>query len=376
MPLCCPVPLVLLLVDLQGLVLLGVPPASFYPKKTVLGLILGDTAFFIRLQDGHKKVCKTSFLFNPRLFPSASSTSPIGVPLWELNIDAIEKWVKANQSIQPRKPRPPTAKAEGGDGGDKTDAADSAAADKEDQERYRKEQAEYAAKLAKSQKLVANLIAALKSAASSSSDGGGAAATADTYLILDDSFAKGEDVVHTPGAILTRLTVGGITNAMAGVEGGIVDVTTCRLLAPKEDGGDGTESSKDKKKAAADGKGGADPILPSAADLPRSQVLRLARKFHSSVQSKVELDMVATTPSRIVQMLCPELSYSDVNAIRRRVYDTVVLGYGTNSSAAMAALEGGDDVPVAARVGVHDIEKVSGFNCVFGGQNVAAKVGT
>ena len=71
--------------------------------------------------------------------------------------------------------------------------------------------------------------------------------------------------------------------------------------------------------------------------------------------------MVATTPSRIVQMLCPELSYSDVNAIRRRVYDTVVLGYGTNSSAAMAALEGGDDVPVAARVGVHDIEKVSGL---------------
>ena len=163
---------------------------------------------------------------------------------------------------------------------------------------------------------------------------------------------------------------------LCSVEGGIVDVTTCRLLAPKEDGGDGTESSKDKKKAAADGKGGADPILPSAADLPRSQVLRLARKFHSSVQSKVELDMVATTPSRIVQMLCPELSYSDVNAIRRRVYDTVVLGYGTNSSAAMAALEGGDDVPVAARVGVHDIEKVSGFNCVFGGQNVAAKVGT
>lgn len=88
--------------------------------------------------------------------------------------------------------------------------------------------------------------------------------------------------------------------------------------------------------------------------------MRLARKFHSSVQSKVELDMVATTPSRIVQMLCPELSFSEVNAIRRRVYDTVVLGYGTNSSAAMAALEGGDDVPVAARVGVHDIEKVSG----------------
>lgn len=339
----------------------------------MLGLILGVTPFFIRLQDGHKKSSYVELkmastgnkpkipTFNPRLFPSASSTStsPIGVPLWELDIDAIEKWAKANQSIQPRKPRPPTAKAAGGDGGDKTDAADAAAPAKEDQERYRKEQAEYAAKLAKSQKLVANLIAALKSAASSSSGGGDAAATADKYLILDDSFAKGEDVVHTPGAILTRLTVGGITNAMAGVEGGIVDVTTCRLLAPKENGGGGAES-KDKKKAAADGKGGADPmILPSAADLPRSQVLRLARKFHSSVQSKVELDMVATTPSRIVQMLCPELSYSDVNAIRRRVYDTVVLGYGTNSSAAMAALEGEDDVPVAARVGVHDIEKVS-----------------
>ena len=63
--------------------------------------------------------------------------------------------------------------------------------------------------------------------------------------------AKGEDVVHTPGAILTRLTVGGITNALAGVEGGIVDVTTCRLLAPKAEGG-GAESKDAKKKAAAD----------------------------------------------------------------------------------------------------------------------------
>lgn len=309
--------------------------------------------------------------FNPRLFPSASSTSTVGIPLWELDIDAIEKWVKANQSIQPKKPRPPktaAAAAAAGEEAAKTDPEATAAAIKEDQERYRKEQAEYTAKLAKSQKLVTNLIAALKSASSSSSvDGGGAAAGAasDTYHILDDSFAKGEDVVHTPGAILTRLTVGGITNALAGVEGGIVDVTTCRLLAPKAEGG-GAESKDAKKKAAADAtNGGADPTLPSAADLPRSQVMRLARKFHSSVQSKVELDMVATTPSRIAQMLCPELSFSEVNAIRRRVYDTVVLGYGTNSSAAMAALEGGDDVPVAARVGVHDIEKVSGRTRYF-----------
>ena len=303
--------------------------------------------------------------FNPRLFPSTSSTSTVGIPLWELDIDAIEKWAKANQSIQPKKPRPPkTAAAEAGGEAAKTDPEAAAAAIKEDQERYRQEQAEYVTRLPKSQKLVTNLIVALKSASSSSSEDGGSddsAAASDTYHILDDSFAKGEDVVHTPGAILTRLTVGGITNALAGVEGGIVDVTTCRLLAPKAEGG-GAESPKDaKKKAAADAiNGGADPTLPSAADLPRSQVMRLARKFHSSVQSKVELDMVATTPSRIVQMLCPELSFSEVNAIRRRVYDTVVLGYGTNSSAAMAALEGGDDVPVAARVGVHDIEKVSG----------------
>ena len=309
--------------------------------------------------------------FNPRLFPSASSTSTVGIPLWELDIDAIEKWAQANQSIQPKKPRPPkTAEAAAAAGGEaaKTDPEAAAAAIKEDQERYRKEQAEYAARLTKSQKLVANLIAALKSA--SSAEGGSEAATgatSDTYHILDDSFAKGEDVVHTPGAILTRLTVGGITNALAGVEGGIVDVTTCRLLAPKAEGGGGAESSKDAtKKAAADvTNGGADPTLPSAADLPRSQVMRLARKFHSSVQSKVELDMIATTPSRIVQMLCPELSFSEVNAIRRRVYDTVVLGYGTNSSAAMAALEGGDDVPVAARVGVRDIEKVSGRRRCF-----------
>ena len=72
----------------------------------------------------------------------------------------------------------------------------------------------------------------------------------------------------------------------------------------------------------------------------------------------IELDMVATTPSRIVQILCPELSHSEVNAIRRRIYDTVVLGFGTKSSALAASLEGGEDLPTA-RVGVHEREKVS-----------------
>jgi hypothetical protein len=66
-----------------------------------------------------------------------------------------------------------------------------------------------------------------------------------------------------------------------------------------------------------------------------------------------------------VDMLCPELTVVEVVSVRRRIYDTVVLGKGTNASANAEALESKDDLPVAARTGMHDIDKVC-VMCSFG----------
>jgi hypothetical protein len=51
-----------------------------------------------------------------------------------------------------------------------------------------------------------------------------------------------------------------------------------------------------------------------------------------------EMDVMATTPRRIADLICPEVSDSELKAIRRRVHDTVVLGLGTNASMNMGKL--------------------------------------
>mmetsp|Transcript_22492 Transcript_22492/g.48695 ORF Transcript_22492/g.48695 Transcript_22492/m.48695 type:complete len:848 (+) Transcript_22492:94-2637(+) len=291
--------------------------------------------------------------FNPNLFPSTTKSSKsVSIPLWEMDAESIERWAKSNHSLYPRKPHPPRADAKTATASAAAASSSSAAPPASD-----REQADYKHKVARSDKLVDNLIMALKSASD--------VTTTDDYGILDESFARGSEVRHTPGSVLTRLTVGGTVNALAGKKGGIVDVTTCRPLSNVGGGHDSgaaavgstVEPPSKKVKGTGTGLQDDDGSIATASNMTLHSVVRLARKFHTSVQSRVELDMIATTPSRIVDMLCPDLSFSEVNAIRRRIYDTVILGFGTKSSAAAAALEGGEDVPVSARSRVHDVEK-------------------
>jgi len=75
-------------------------------------------------------------------------------------------------------------------------------------------------------------------------------------------------------------------------------------------------------------------------------------------QISTEMDILATTPRRIADLLCPEVSDYELKQIRRRVHDTVVLGLGTGSSAHAASLEDqSKEIPVAARTAKHDIEQ-------------------
>jgi hypothetical protein len=83
------------------------------------------------------------------------------------------------------------------------------------------------------------------------------------------------------------------------------------------------------------------------------QVNKMATSLHRVVQMKMERDFLETTPERIRQMLCGDVLPVEFRAIRRRVYDTVILGKGINSSQIEE-----EDLPVAARATLHDIEKV------------------
>jgi membrane carboxypeptidase/penicillin-binding protein PbpC len=93
--------------------------------------------------------------------------------------------------------------------------------------------------------------------------------------------------------------------------------------------------------------------LASSGDMDEQQVNKMATTLHRVVETKMERDFLETTPERIREMLCSDVSPTEFRAIRRRVYDTVVLGKGMNNSQVEE-----DELPVAARATVHDIEKV------------------
>ena len=118
-----------------------------------------------------------------------------------------------------------------------------------------------------------------------------------------------EDIPKTFGAIVVQLTHAGLVNAL-----------TC-------DGNDNTNVD--------------------AADVKRT-----ANVLHRALQAKMEGDFLETTPSRIHDMLCADVPLAEFKAIRKRVYDTVVLGKGMNHVA------DSEDLPVAARAVVHDADKV------------------
>lgn len=162
----------------------------------------------------------------------------------------------------------------------------------------------------------------------------------DAYHILDPSIAQGKDISYLPGAIISRLTLGGLINGLAGHLTGVVDVCSSIPILP--------ELSRDKNTP-----------IPTAANQSLHQLENIyAKALHHSIHARLEMDVLNSTPGRIVDMLCPEVSMQEIQTIRKRIYDTVVLGKGTHSSATVASLEGTEDLPLAAKVGVSDIEKV------------------
>lgn len=159
-------------------------------------------------------------------------------------------------------------------------------------------------------------------------------ATNDAFHIMDTSFSKGNGITHTPGSILARLSIGGLINALAGHVGGIVDVNTAKALHNLD---------------------GNAPV-PTAGNATLTFLQNKAISLSHIISARLQVDMMESTPDRIRDMLCPEVTMEEIYRIRKRIYETVLLGRGTGGSDRAASLER-DDLPVAARVALHDIDK-------------------
>jgi hypothetical protein len=151
----------------------------------------------------------------------------------------------------------------------------------------------------------------------------------DDEMVDEDPFEEAaKELKSITGGKLTQLTVSGIFNGMVGVSGGIVTNKLCDPIA-----------GLDVK-----------AVIPSAANASFAQLKSMAGALHKAVVTRIEADVLVTTPIRIQEMLAPDLTQKEFKVVRRRIIDTVMLGKGL-------AQPEGLDIPTANSSGVHDIEK-------------------
>ena len=114
------------------------------------------------------------------------------------------------------------------------------------------------------------------------------------------------DIPVTTGGKLAVLSVGGLLNGMAAVPGGFT-----KQVTPSPES------------------------LAKASDIHNikpAQLLVIAHAWHRAIQLQVHRDILTSTPRRIHDMLCPDLTDAEVMAIRKRIHATVVLGKGLHTN--------------------------------------------
>ena len=160
--------------------------------------------------------------------------------------------------------------------------------------------------------------------------GDGEANEDDEDLIeIEDDAAR--ELKTTDGGKFSQLTISGLINGLAGHPGGIM--TKKGQLLP----------NIDAKLPDA---------IPTAGGASLAVLRKLAHSLSQSIQTQIEADVLITTPLRIQEMLAKDLTNAEFKSIRKRLYDTVILGKGLNQPE-------GIDIPTASAnsQGVHILEK-------------------
>eukprot|EP00980_Cylindrotheca_fusiformis_P002621 scaffold618_cov130-Cylindrotheca_fusiformis.AAC.25 len=150
-----------------------------------------------------------------------------------------------------------------------------------------------------------------------------------TYEDMIEEAAK--ELKTTTGGKLTQLVVSGLVNAIAGVPTGLV---------------------QDRKWTVNPSLSGNTKQITTAANASMQQLKQIANSLHQTIQTRLENDVLVTTPIRIQEMLSPDLLPHEFKSIRKRIYETVILGKGIGRP----TLEG-EDLPTANSAGVHEVEK-------------------
>jgi len=139
-----------------------------------------------------------------------------------------------------------------------------------------------------------------------------------------------------PGAILIKLQLGGIINAVSGIKGGVTEpyvtnLADCKRMWKSE----ANEHFKNLQKW-----------------------YEYANVLKAAVNARVAQDKIEEMPQQIVEMMCgSEINIGEVQNLRSRVYQTVVLNNGTHASARLRELEGGGNDIVLAKAATHKVEQ-------------------
>ena len=115
----------------------------------------------------------------------------------------------------------------------------------------------------------------------------------DDPTLIEDEAAR--DLKATMGGKLSQLTVSGLLNGLSGHLGGVVQNKKLQTIP-----GIPTDS------------------IPTAHGASLAQLKQLAYFLHHSIQTRIEADVLVTTPIRIQEMLAPDLTAAEFMTIRKR----------------------------------------------------------
>jgi hypothetical protein len=156
-----------------------------------------------------------------------------------------------------------------------------------------------------------------------------------------------EDIPDKDGGKLSVLSIGGLLN---GLTGQVICQTA--NINPK----------KLFKQAVTTGL--ANTMSATFGGATVLQLCDVASLLQNAIIEIVKEDVLRTTPARIQELLAPEMTNAEFAGVRKRIYDTVILGRGLHQG---GEADNDNDLPTAPSTAMSDMEKMK--KCSICGNN-------